>query len=46
MLESQNGYGRLLSAEFMKEKDLKTKKNRLVLSVYIQNVKQKKNEKI
>jgi len=45
MLESQNGYGRLLSAEFLKEKDLKTKKSRLILSVYIQNVKQKDNEK-
>lgn len=46
MLESQNGYGRLLSAEFIKEKDLRTKKNSLILSVYIQNVKQKNNEKI
>jgi hypothetical protein len=41
MLESRNGYGRLLSAEFTKEKDLKTKKSRLILSVYIQNIKHK-----
>ncbi len=46
MLESRSGYGRLLSAEFIKEKDLRTKKHRLVLSIYIQNVKQKNNEKM